>query len=62
MMNEIEKKTISRFLPPTKVFASQYGPVTYLQWCQLEQDRMNRLHADSVRIVKNEQGDIELSR
>lgn len=61
-MNEIEKKTVTRFLPPMKTFDSQYGEVTYLQWCELEQDRMNRLHAESVRIIRNQFGEIALTR
>lgn len=61
-MNEVEKKTITRWLNPTLTFASQYGKLTYLQWCECEQDRMNRLHAESVRVVRNDQGEIALSR
>ena len=52
---------ITHWEQPHHKFESQYGHVTFRDWCYLELDRING-HGDSVRIITRNDGALALYR
>lgn len=57
----MSKKTLTEWSSPNEIINSQYGKVTYREWCQKERDRIN-VRGDGVMIVERADGFIALSR
>ena len=55
------KASITHWTKPNEVIVSEYGAITYREWCEKERDRINK-HGVTVKIVKRAGGDIALSR
>jgi hypothetical protein len=54
-------KRLTEWSQPSEILNSQYGKVTYREWCDKECARINE-RGDGVKIVTREDGCIALSR
>ena len=60
-MDQLRRKSLTHWGRPHELLQSQYGEVTYREWCEKERDRINK-RGDGVRVVENAAGLIALSR
>lgn len=54
-------KQITHWGNPREVFLSQYGELSYLNWCKAEQVRFAESDK-STKIIENDDGQIALSK
>jgi hypothetical protein len=55
------RKAVTVFDDPKTIVESQYGKITYREWCERERDRINK-RGDGVQIVERKDGCIALLR